>query len=121
MPNYNHDHILPDGTEMEPTPHKTFAASTGHIKVYLDDLRPCPEGWIPAKNVNEAIIIIHNHYGTFDVSLDHDLGDGNKDGTHLIKWFVDQRRYPENALIHSANPVGRKNLTFDLENMYRNV
>ena len=42
------------------------------IKLYVDDIRACPEGWVPAKTVTEAIHIL----STVDVScvsLDHDI------------------------------------------------
>lgn len=90
-----------------------------HLKLYLDDVRPCPDGWRLARSFDEAVGILTNHHGTFDVSLDHDLGNDDYDGTSLVKWFISAGRFPDDAQIHSANPVGRKNLTFDLAHMRR--
>lgn len=90
-----------------------------HIRIYLDDIRDCPNGWKVARNVVEAIDIINKHKGTFDVSLDHDLGPDEWNGTTLVKWFINTERYPNIAYIHTANPVGRKNIEFDLAIMRR--
>lgn len=90
-----------------------------HIKLFLDDVRDCPTGWVVARSYDEAVGILTNHRGTFDVSLDHDLGNEDYDGTSLVKWFIAAERFPMEAYIHSANPAGRKNLAFDLASMRR--
>lgn len=106
-----------------------------HLKLYLDDNRPCPEGWVAAKTVHEAKWQIAWHIAerheegytnTFEVSLDHDLGrDANgheePNGTALVNWLRTSRLYPTNARIHSDNPVGRKNLAFDLAGMWKDA
>lgn len=97
------------------------------MKLYLDDDhdgRPTPPGWARAYDVDEAIRMIQQHEGPFEVSLDHDLGeDANgrekPNGTALVRWMSQNARFPERAQIHSANPVGRKNLEFDLAAMQR--
>ena len=43
------------------------------MKVYLDDLRPVPDGWVLAKTASEAIGLLTTRTVT-DLSLDHDLG-----------------------------------------------
>lgn len=47
-----------------------------HLKLYLDDVRPAPEGWYLARTVKEAKDIITDILpdSTFEVSLDFDLG-----------------------------------------------
>lgn len=42
------------------------------IKLFVDDLRPCPEGWTLARTITEAIRILATQYVT-EVSLDHDI------------------------------------------------
>jgi hypothetical protein len=99
------------------------------IKLWLDDqldnvdmpARHTPEGWIGVKTADEAIAILKSDDVTH-ISLDHDLGDekvvGN--GYYVARWI-------ENAAhdgilarvewaIHSANPVGRKNMEAALRN-----
>lgn len=45
-----------------------------HLKLYLDDVRPAPEGWVLAKSVADACARILLNEDTFEVSLDFDLG-----------------------------------------------
>jgi hypothetical protein len=43
------------------------------VKLWLDDVRPAPEGWTHAKTAHEAFLILRN--GDVDeASFDHDLG-----------------------------------------------
>ena len=85
------------------------------MKLWLDDVRPAPDGWLWAKSVNEAIALVqvfersyfcacdvaqyvkHHHelYREYlrrmrvdsieVISLDHDLGDYASDGGDGIK------------------------------------
>ena len=51
------------------------------IKLYLDDERTCPEGWVLVKTAEEAIFMLD--YGQVEeISLDHDLGDTE----HIPEW-----------------------------------
>ena len=43
------------------------------INIYLDDLRDCPEGFMIAKTVEQAIYYLEN-FQIGILSLDHDLG-----------------------------------------------
>ena len=43
------------------------------IHVYLDDLRPCPQGFTLAKDVKECISLLQECEVDI-LSLDHDLG-----------------------------------------------
>jgi hypothetical protein len=42
------------------------------IKLYVDDWRPCPPGWVLARTITEAIRILSTMDVT-EVSLDHDI------------------------------------------------
>lgn len=42
------------------------------MKLYVDDIRACPEGWIPARTVTEAIRTLAT-LPIQEVSLDHDI------------------------------------------------
>lgn len=90
------------------------------MKLYLDDIRKCPEGWIQAFTANEAIKILQTGFVT-DLSLDHDLGEAkNGTGADVTKFLMQQvfdgntRIVPTNISIHSANPVGVKNMESDI-------
>ena len=103
------------------------------IKIWVDDLRPAPNGYrFHCKSVNEAIQLIQNiedclafkRFATDDyisphdeymielIDLDHDAGDYAADGGDFIKvldWLeATGRNYP--IRIHTMNPVGRYNM-----------
>ena len=75
------------------------------IKVYLDDDRMAPKGWIRVNNVKAAIHLLDK--GNVDIiSLDHDLGT-EETGYKVILWIENQvamRGFvPPEIKIHSAN------------------
>ena len=86
------------------------------MKIWLDDLRPAPNGYNIAQSVNEAIKLIvdaeNNNIEIELIDLDHDLGDFATDGGDAIKlldWLAERESfYP--VVIHTANPVGRANM-----------
>ena len=86
------------------------------IKIWVDDIREVPEGYIGTKSVNETIMLIEkieNEGGKIGLlDLDHDLGDYAQFGGDAIK-ILDylaeyEKFYP--VKIHTANPVGRANM-----------
>lgn len=74
------------------------------IHVYLDDLRPCPQGFTLAKNAKECILLLEE----FDVdilSLDHDLGWSTvQTGMDVVVWLTQQRKFPQSIYIHTSSP-----------------
>ena len=77
------------------------------MKLWLDDLRVPPEGWTWAKTVEEAQRLLMEH-AVEEMSLDHDLGEGLEDGSALVRWMAEHRRWPRaRPRVHSMNPVGR--------------
>ena len=87
------------------------------MKIWIDDVRPAPEGYVWCKSVNEAkrYLYMSNPYNTADVELvdiDHDAGDYACDGGDYIKlldWLEETgRNYP--IRIHSQNIVGIQNM-----------
>lgn len=42
------------------------------LRLFVDDIRACPTGWIPARTVTEAIRILATQ-DVFEISLDHDI------------------------------------------------
>jgi len=93
------------------------------IKVYLDDLRTEPEGWVLVKTAQEAIdLLITNDVA--EISLDHDLGEEeNGTGYDVITWLeeaVYERNFkPPVIHIHTANPVGRDKMEAVVRNILR--
>ena len=86
------------------------------MKIWVDDLRPVPEGYEWAKSVNQAISLVEKAEAGGEtvelLDLDHDLGDYYSDGGDAIKlldWLAERCTfYP--IRIHTANPVGRENM-----------
>ena len=89
------------------------------LKLYVDDIRnPKGEGWTIARNYDDAI----TELSTKDyvvLSLDHDIASYREDGREMTGydialWLAERdhngRYTPPNIFIHSANPVGEKNI-----------
>jgi len=101
--------ILPstssNGIPLRPT------STVGEMKVFLDDERPVPSGWVGARWPDEVIALLE--LGTVtEVSLDHDLGDDKRGtGYDVIRWIeeaVATRGFvPPRIVVHSANPAAR--------------
>ena len=75
------------------------------IKVFLDDERSAPDGWIRVATVKAAIHLLK--YGNVEeISLDHDLGI-DETGYDVILWIekevVENGMIPPEIKIHSAN------------------
>ena len=83
------------------------------MKIWLDDPRPAPEGYIWCHSVNEVkrTILAANEPVEL-IDCDHDLGDyafDGGDGIKLLDWLAEtERHYP--IRLHTMNPVGRENM-----------
>ena len=87
------------------------------MKLWIDDVRPAPEGYMWLKSVNEA-----KHYicvWTFQmlkdielIDIDHDAGDYVSDGGDYIKLldWLEEGGWNIPIRIHSMNPVGVENM-----------
>ena len=102
------------------------------MKLWLDDVRPAPDGWVWIRSVNEAKNAIINANARFvqscknglpnenflieRISLDHDAGDYANDGGDYIRlldwieWLYDGEGTNIEFHLHSANPVGVQNM-----------
>jgi hypothetical protein len=84
------------------------------MKVYLDDERVAPEGWIQVRWPEEAIALLEA--GQVDeLSLDHDLGDDEHGtGYDVLLWLeeaVAMRQFsPPRVRVHSANVSARQKM-----------
>ena len=86
------------------------------IKIWIDDVRPAPKGYIWIRSVNEAKRFFNSTIGKNRVialvDLDHDAGDFASFGgdyIRLLDWFEETgRNYP--IRLHSMNPVGIQNM-----------
>lgn len=87
------------------------------LKIWVDDVRPAPEGYIWLKSVNEVKKYLADPHilGNYEISLidlDHDAGDYAKDGGDYIKIldYLEMVGYDGAIRIHSMNPVGVQNM-----------
>ena len=93
------------------------------MKVWLDDLRPAPDGWTHCRWPNE--VIAHVRSGQVEVlSLDHDLGDDTQGTGYDVVLFLEQYaaeggKLPEEIYVHSQNPVGVKKMVMGIESARR--
>lgn len=77
------------------------------IKLWIDDLRPAPEGWTWAKNSQEALdLLADKTHQVVAVSFDHDLG-GDDTSRRVALWMAEHDAFPPLVHVHTANPVGR--------------
>lgn len=80
------------------------------MRLWLDDIRPAPDGWVHARSVRAAVTHLATGQVT-EISLDHDLGDhahDGGDGIAVVDWMAEHDVWPPDGLtVHSGNPVGR--------------
>jgi hypothetical protein len=84
------------------------------IRVFLDDERTTPDGWVRVYWPNEAICLLESGC-VQEISLDHDLGDDERGtGYDVILWIeeaVALRSFvPPKIFVHSANSSARKKM-----------
>ena len=86
------------------------------MKLWVDDVRPAPEGYWLAQSVSQAKLAIQMVEDSSElvelIDIDHDAGEYANDGgdyINLLNWLEEtNRNYP--IKIHSMNPVGRENM-----------
>lgn len=99
-------------------------------KLWLDDERPAPDGWLHVKSAHEAIKALQDNQAATgediitDVSLDHDLGHDVVGNGYTVASFIEQGAMegtlrPMRLTVHSANPVGRERMKAALRNAYK--
>lgn len=91
-------------------------------KLWLDDERPEPEGWVRAKTA--GIAIAHLASGTFgEVSLDHDLGpESAGTGYDVACWLEEEAMTNPSFVvpivhIHTANAGARGKMAHAVRNI----
>lgn len=84
------------------------------MRVFLDDERATPAGWVRVYWPAEAIALLETG-NVLELSLDHDLGDDDRGtGYDVILWIeeaVSLRSFlPPKIFVHSANPSAREKM-----------
>ena len=90
------------------------------MKIWVDDIRPAPEGWCQAYSVNAAKEMILANYPDIEgISLDHDSSIYNQFGgdyINILKWLEEEEHKTNKKIvtfpihIHSMNSVGVQNM-----------
>lgn len=100
------------------------------MKIWLDDQisdpdtpnRHTPEGWVGVRTALAACRLIKTGKVT-EISFDHDLGPQLAGTGYLVARYIEHMAYlglrPPTWSIHSANPVGRDNITKAMESAFR--
>lgn len=89
------------------------ALLSSKIKLFVDDLRPCPDGWHLARTITEAIRILHNMFVS-EVSLDYDivfkrnkrLPEGSETFEPVARYIALLKHPPTIIRIHTGNQDG---------------
>lgn len=81
------------------------------MRLFLDDERPAPEGWLKVSWPSEVIEFLKTGRVT-EISLDHDLGDDSRGtGYDVILWIEEavalKGFVPPKINIHTSNPSAR--------------
>ena len=93
------------------------------MRVYLDDERSAPDGWVRVYWPEEAIALIRSG-NVSEISLDHDLGDDDKGtGYDVILWIekevVERGLVPPKIHVHSANISARRKMELGIKSIER--
>lgn len=90
------------------------------MRIWVDDIRPAPEGWCQAYSVNAAKEMILTNYPDIEgISLDHDSSIYNQFGgdyINILKWLEEEEHKTNKKIvtfpihIHSMNSVGAQNM-----------
>jgi hypothetical protein len=95
------------------------------MKVFLDDERPTPEGWVHVRWPEDAIALLETGQVT-ELSLDHDLGDDAQGTGYDVTLWVEEavavRGFvPPRIRVHSANTSARQKMELAIARIERFV
>lgn len=95
------------------------------MKVFLDDEREAPEGWVRVCWPEEAIELLKTGR-VQEISLDHDLGDDDRGtGYDVVLWIeeavITADFKPPIVKVHSANSSARKKMELGIESIEKNA
>jgi hypothetical protein len=94
------------------------------MKLWLDDARPAPDGWVHYQDATTLIADLADEnrwYLISHMSLDHDLG-AEATGMDVVNaiesWILESgRQAPFTVTVHSQNPVGRARMLQAIERL----
>jgi len=83
------------------------------IHIYLDDVRPCPQGFVAARSAEECLLLL-TECDVDILSLDYELGFGQPNGLSVVHGLIASGKYPKRVYVHSSSMLGRANMIRDL-------
>jgi hypothetical protein len=91
------------------------------MKVYLDDERTTPRGWVRVYWPEEAIELLKTGKVT-EVSLDHDLGDDEHGTGYDVVLWIEEAVIVNGFIapkikVHSSNPSARLKMELGISNI----
>lgn len=94
------------------------------MKLWVDDIRPAPKGWVWAKTINDIVKYMYTNFKDVKIiSLDHDLGYDDVTGYTIacsIEQLVRDGKIKQIVMrSHSANPVGAQKIRATAEAIKR--
>lgn len=93
------------------------------MKVFLDDKRPAPKGWVRTYLIDETIALLKTGKVN-ELSLDHDLGDDKRGtGYDVVLWIeyevATNGFKPPIILVHSDNPSAKQKMLAGIKAIYK--
>lgn len=93
------------------------------MRVYLDDERVTPDGWIRVFWPDEAIALLKTGHVS-SISLDHDLGDDARGTGYDVVLWIEQAVAlegftPPEIVVHSANSSARIKMQAGIDSISR--
>lgn len=93
------------------------------MKVYLDDVRNTPKGWVRVFWQDEAIKLLKTNKVT-EISLDHDLGDDERGTGYDVLLWIEEAVYtsdfkPPLMTVHSDNASAKYKMNIAIKNINR--
>jgi hypothetical protein len=76
------------------------------INVYLDDVRPCPPGFVAARSAEDCLLLLEASEVNL-LSLDFELGLGEPNGLAVVHGIITSGKYPLEIFVHSSSLMGR--------------
>jgi len=80
-----------------------------HVNVFVDDTRTPPAGYRWARTAEQAVQYLRT--GNVNLlSLDYNLGTPPITGSTIVHYMIDNNIYPQQIVIHSSSPAGRRRM-----------
>lgn len=94
------------------------------MRLFIDDIRNPSEDYIVLRSSEDAIQFIKQNGWPEFISFDHDLG-GDDTTMVFLKRLVnevwDGKTMPPDYIVHSANPIGSKNIVSFMESWKKSI